>query len=135
MKKVFLDTNVFLRFFTRDNEGQHERAVKLFNKAKKGSIATITGPPVLFEIVWTLRTAYRQSREKTLSVIEAIVAMAGITLTDAQIVQRAVNLAKTSGQEFADAYMSALARMSGADEIATFNTKHFAKLGATLHRF
>jgi predicted nucleic acid-binding protein len=36
---------------------------------------------------------------------------------------------------FADAYIVASSRRRGAEEIATFNRKHFERLGAPLHRF
>ena len=135
MRAVFLDTNVFLRFFTIDDDGQHELATKLFRKARKGTISLITGPPVLFEIAWTMRAAYKQPNEKILTVIEAVIALPGITLTDRNVVERALSLARNTGREFADAYIVALAETAGADEIATFNTKHFIKLGAAVYRF
>lgn len=59
-KTVFVDSNVFLRFFTVDDAGQHERAAQLFEKAAAGKVKLVTGPPVRFEIAWTLRSAYDQ---------------------------------------------------------------------------
>ena len=70
MKSVFLDSNVFLRFFTRDNAGHHERAAELFREAKNDRISLVTGPPVLFEIAWTLKAAYKQPNEKILTAIK-----------------------------------------------------------------
>jgi len=135
MRTVFLDTNVFLRFFTSDDDGQHELATRLFRKARKGTISLVTGPPVLFEIAWTLRAAYKQPNEKILTVIEAIIALPGITLTDKDVVEKALPLARNTEREFADAYIVALAEIADADEIATFNTRHFKKLGAAVYRF
>ncbi|MBU2548697.1 MAG: PIN domain-containing protein [Proteobacteria bacterium] len=134
MKKIFIDSNVFLRFFTRDDQGQHERAVDLFRKADDGLIDLVTGPPVLFEIAWTLRAAYDQSRERVLDVLSAIVTLKGLELPDAGLAEEAIRLAKSSGQEFADAYIWASARKTGA-EVAAFNKKQFQRLGAKLHSF
>jgi hypothetical protein len=53
--------------------------------------------------------------------------------TDAALVEEAINLARESDQEFADAYIFAASRKAGAEEIATFNLKHFHRLGAQLH--
>jgi predicted nucleic acid-binding protein len=69
MKRVFVDANVFLRFFTVDREGHHELAVRLFDRATAGEILLVTGPPVLFEVAWTLRSAYGLSREQVLDVL------------------------------------------------------------------
>ena len=135
MKTVFVDANVFLRFFTLDDRGQHDQAARLFQQAAAGKVALATGPPVLFEIAWTLRSAYRQSNARVLEVLSAIAAVPGLVLTDRRIVEAALALAKTSGQEFADAYIASASRELEADEVATFNRKHFDQLGVTLYAF
>jgi uncharacterized protein len=135
MKSIFVDSNVFLRFFTISNDVQHRQAVELLRKAASGNISLITGPPVLFEIAWTMRTAYSQSREVVLDIISSIAATPGLELIDAEVVEEAITLARRSDQEFADAYIVAIAQKAGAAEIATFNKKHFEKLEAKLHKF
>jgi len=124
MKRVFVDANVFMRFFTEDEEGQHERAAGLFAHAAAGKVRLVTGPPVLFEIAWTLRAAYRLPREKALDVLHRIRMLSGLELSDARLVEEALRLARASGQEFADAYIAASATACGTDAIATCNRKH-----------
>lgn len=133
MKTVFVDTNVFLRFFTRDDEGQHARAVALLRKGTQGEIVLVTGPPVLFEICWTLRSAYKQPKNVVLDVLSRMRALPGLQMTDAVTVDAAVALAAESGREFADAYIVASSSAIGADGIATFNRKDFRTLGAGLY--
>ena len=133
MKRVFVDSNVFLRFFTHDDAGQHKVAARLFRDAAAGNCELIAGPPVLFEIAWTLRAAYRLPRQKVLEAITAIRALPGLRLADETLVDEALLAARQSGQEFADAYIFASAKESGADAIATFNRPHFENLGAVLH--
>lgn len=135
MRTIFVDTNVLLRFFTTDDEGQHRHAVKLLREAAAGKHVLVTGPPVLFELAWTLRAAYDVPKEKVLDVLTRLAAMPGLQLTDAGLVEDAIALARESGQEFADAYIAAGARNAGADAIATFNRKHFERMGAPLHAF
>jgi predicted nucleic acid-binding protein len=50
VKRIFVDANVFLRFFTRDDEGHHQRAARLFERAVKGEISLHTGPPVFLDV-------------------------------------------------------------------------------------
>jgi len=57
MKRLFVDIRVFLRFFTTDDAGQHARAAALFKSASLGDVSLVTGPPVLFEIAWTQKSA------------------------------------------------------------------------------
>jgi len=135
VKTIFVDANVFLRFFTTDDAGQQARAAQLFRSAVKGKVLLVTGPPVLFEIAWTLRSAYKASREEVLNVLSSVIAMPGLTLVDSAIVKESLARARKSRQEFADAYLAASTEKSGADEVATFNRKHFEKLSVNLHDF
>ena len=133
MRAAFVDSNVFLRFFMTGDKQQHARATALFRKAAESKVTLITGPPVLFEVAWTLRAAFGKSRENVLEVLSAIAAFPGLSFTDAHLVEEAIALAKATRQEFADAYIAVSARAGGADAVATFNKEHFEKIGATLY--
>jgi predicted nucleic acid-binding protein len=135
MKALFVDANVFLRFFTRDDAGRHDKATRLFRDAVEGKVSLVTGPPVLFEIAWTLRSAYDRSRSDVLDVLESMLSMEGLRLTDASVCERALNLARSSGVEFPDAYIAALAEECGVDSVATFNIADFKKLNVSCHVF
>ena len=133
MKTVFIDANVFLRFFTMDDKGQHEKAAGLLQRAAAGKVALVTGPPVLFEVVWTLRSAYGVPWEKVLDVLSRMRGMPGLRMTDADLVDEAISVCRATGQEFADAYIVASAKRARADGIATFNRKHFEKMAAPIY--
>ncbi|WP_281679431.1 PIN domain-containing protein [Synergistes jonesii] len=125
----FVDANVFIRLFSGDDEMQAAAAERLFRRAAAGEIELVTGPPVFFEIAWVLGYRYKLKNEEIISVIEAIVAFPGLTVTDKKSVLRAAALARAADSGFADAYIAAAAEEAGAENIATFNKKHFAQLG------
>ena len=112
MKTWFVDANVFLRFLTVDDEGQHQKAARLFETAREGKCRLVTGPPVLFELAWTLRGAYKTPKDRVLEILSAVFATPGMSLTDAPLVAEALSLAAANGVEFADAYIAASARAS-----------------------
>ena len=133
MKRVFADTNVFLRFLTRDDEGHSDQAAALFRAATAGEIEVVTGPPVLFELTWTLRRAYKTPRARCLEILSNLTAWPGLILLDRDLVEKAILRARESDQEFADAYIASSAASVNVDAIATFNRVHFDRLGVTLH--
>lgn len=135
MKRVFVDANVFLRFFTQDDAGQHEKARALFTAAEAGKMELVSGPPVLFEVAWTLRSAYAVSAGQILDILDAITAFSCLSLSDETTVLLAISLAREAGVEFADAYIAASAQALGADQIATFNTKHFTRFDSALYHW
>ncbi len=129
MTAWFVDANVFLRFLAVDDEGQNQRAVRLFEAARAGECRLVTGPPVLCELAWTLRAAYKTPKAQVIEILSAVFAMPGMTLTDSALVAEALTLASSTGSEFADAYIAASARAAGCAGVATFDRKDFAKLG------
>ncbi|MEI6564964.1 MAG: PIN domain-containing protein [bacterium] len=135
MRRVFVDANVFLRFFTQDDDGQHEKARALFTSAGAGKIQLVSGPPVLFEVAWTLRSAYAVSSGRILDILDAIAAFPGLSLSDEATVLSAISLARESGVEFADAYIAASAQSLGVDQVATFNAKDFKRLDTALYHW
>ncbi len=132
MTAWFVDTNIFLRFLTLDDEGHHAKAARLLESAARGERRLVTGPPVLFELAWTLRAAYEVPRARVLEILKAVFATPGLTLTDSPLVAEALSLASETDSEFADAYVAASSRAAECSGVATFNRKDFAKLGVEL---
>ena len=135
MNRVFTDANVFLRFFRKDDEDQRKRASRLFHEAAAGAVQLVTGPPVFFEIAWTLRSCYKLTKDECLDVLYRILALPGLEVTDRSVVETALQLAAQVGGEFTDAYIAVSSRAPQADSIATFNRKHFERMGTPLHEF
>jgi predicted nucleic acid-binding protein len=135
MKTLLLDSNVFVRFFTKDDAEQTEKAAAILQSAADGKVRLLCGPPVLFEVAWTLRSAYRIPPDRVLAALQALFGLPGLEFTDAPVVGEALTASSLTGVEFADAYIAASARAAGCDAVATFNTKDFAKLGLPLAKF
>lgn len=135
MKRWFADANLFLRFFTDDDSGQRAASRRLFERAAAGAVRLVVGPPVLFEVAWTLRSAYRQPQEKVVEALRAITGMPGVQVLDRTIVDDALTRSERTGVEFADAYILASCLSHRCDGVATFNRSDFAKLGAPMADF
>jgi predicted nucleic acid-binding protein len=67
MRKYFVDSNVFLRFYSNDDEKQRQQAKELLLKAQKKEVELYCGPPVFFEVAWVLGATYGLSREDVLN--------------------------------------------------------------------
>jgi predicted nucleic-acid-binding protein len=132
---IFVDTNVFTRFFAKDDEKQRKIAKKLFEQAKNGELDLITGPPVLFELSWVLSYTYKIKNEVILDILEAILSFPGLRITDKLLVSEAIDLARQRKGSFADSYIVVSSRKLEVQEIVTFNLKHFKKLGASPFNF
>jgi predicted nucleic acid-binding protein len=132
MRKYFIDSNVFLRFYSKDDEKQRRQARELLQKAREKEIELYCGPPVFFEVAWVLGTTYGLSRDEVLETLETMIYTPNLRVLDEEIVKGAIELARATKQGFADSYIAITARRLGIG-VATFNKKHFANLSTELY--
>ena len=73
----FLDTNVILRYLTRDDPVKAERCFELFQRLKRKEVKLVTSESVLAEVVYVLssRSVYNQSREQVRNLLLPIVSL------------------------------------------------------------
>jgi predicted nucleic acid-binding protein len=133
MQKIFVDTNYFIRHFVGDDPVQTSRARKLFKDAETGKVLLATGPPVLFEMAWTLKKLYKKDKNYIIKAISAVASLNWLEMPDKALVMKAVSLAESTGQDFADAYIHTMAESLGASSVATFNNSHFARMGTKIY--
>ena len=135
MIKVFVDTNLFIRYLINDIPSQIDKVEQLFDLAERGEVRLITGPPVFFEMAWTLKSYYKMSGKGIYECLSSILGLPGIEVTDLDILEEALELFYHTLTDFSDAYIAILSKKVGADAIATFNAKHFKNLNVKLYPF
>jgi predicted nucleic acid-binding protein len=62
----FIDTNIFLRFFTGDLPRMQKDCISFFEKVDQGKLPVASSQVVMAEIVWTLGTSYKFSKAQVL---------------------------------------------------------------------
>lgn len=82
MKKIFIDTNVWLRFLTVDDKEKFIYCDKLISLIEEGKIRSYTSNVVLLEVAYTLKTFYRIDQKQIISDIRAIIAGRNMTLIE-----------------------------------------------------
>ncbi|RLE10993.1 pilus assembly protein, partial [Candidatus Aerophobetes bacterium] len=105
----FLDTNLLIRYFTRDDEEKAQRVLKLLKRVERGEERVITSPLVLFEIVFTLQSFYGVPREKIKELLSPIIELRGLKLSNKEIYQLALDIYTEKNISFADAFNAAFA--------------------------
>lgn len=107
MKKLFLDTNLFLRFFLKDDESQYQNVYNLFAKIEEGKFKPYTSSIVLLELNYVVRNIYKLSIDEILDYIDAVKKMRGITVIEKTYTDRAINLYKKYKIKLGDCFISA----------------------------
>jgi predicted nucleic-acid-binding protein len=128
---IALDTNVLVRFLTRDDIDQFAAAsalMKSFTAEKPGFV----GREVLVELVWVLERAYNYPRLDVALALEALLAAIELHVEAADDASRAIVRYRDQGLDFSDLMIVAAGRRVGADTLATFDKKAARIEGATL---
>jgi predicted nucleic acid-binding protein len=135
VKRYFVDTNVFLRYLVSDEPAHADKVEKLLDRAEKGELRLITGPPVFFELAWTLKSFYGMKKEEIYTCLLSIAGIPGLDVSDIDVVTESLEVYINNSVEFSDAYISVLSKKLNTDAVATFNRKHFSKLDVELYSF
>ena len=122
MAARFLDTNVLLRYLTRDDEERAKRALALLARIERGEEKVITSPLVIFETVFTLQKRYRFPREQIRAALGDIISLRGLELTNKRLYLRALELFARGNLPFTDAYNAVYVQSQGLSEIYSWDT-------------
>jgi predicted nucleic-acid-binding protein len=116
-----VDTNVLVRYLTRDDQPQYEKARRMIDRevAKGGPV--LVSLLVLLETEWVLRSRYEMAKADIVTAFSALLDTADLTFEDEPSVETAVYSWKDSAADFADCLIEARNRRLGCRATATFD--------------
>jgi predicted nucleic acid-binding protein len=121
METKFVDTNIFLRYLTKDDASKFEKCKEIFKKAMKGEIAITTSGMVIAELVWTLLSYYKVPKAEVVEKVTVIVGTKNLSIPDKHIVADALVLYARKNIDFIDAYNAMFMRYHGLREIYSYD--------------
>ncbi len=121
----FLDTNIILRYLTRDDETKARACYELFQRVQLKKEEMLTTSAVVAELVYVLsspRIGYRLSHGEIRDRLLPIVNLNGIRIQDKRACIRALNIyADHPFLDFEDALAVAHMEQRGIAEIVTYD--------------
>jgi predicted nucleic acid-binding protein len=118
----FLDTNVLLRYLTRDDEEKARLALALLTRVERGEEKVVTSPLVIFETVFTLQKRYGFPKEQIRDAVSDIISLRGLELSNKSLYIKALELFVSGKIPFTDAHAVAYMQSQGLDEIYSWDT-------------
>jgi predicted nucleic acid-binding protein len=129
----FLDTNIILRYLTRDDHAKAEACYELFQRVMRGEEELFTCEAIVTEVAYVLsssRAPYRLSHEEVRARLLPILALRGVRLPQKRVYLRALDLyASSSFLDFEDALAVAHMEQRGVREIVSYD-KDFDRVTA-----
>lgn len=102
MKKIFIDTNLWARFFIEDNQEQFNQTKTLLAQVEEGNLRAYTSTIVLLELQFILQKIYHLSFEKAIEVFEIIRKVRNITIIEKTNLDLAIKFLKLYKIKFPD---------------------------------
>jgi predicted nucleic-acid-binding protein len=105
-----IDTNIVIRFLTRDHEALARRALEIVSN--NDVFVPVT---VILEAEWVLRDAYEMPRDEVIRELRRFCGLERVTVSAAEVVARALDysLASTNLKGFGDSLRSWFERRRG----------------------
>jgi predicted nucleic-acid-binding protein len=118
-----IDTNVLVRYLTRDDQSQYEKARRLIDREVAKGKPVLVSLLVLLETEWVLRSRYEMGKTDMLLALSALLDTADLAFEDEPSVEAAVYSWKDATADFADCLIEARNRRLGCRATATFDSK------------
>jgi len=116
--KVLLDTNILIRFLTRDHEEYYIKSVEIFNQIEAGKMDAMLLDFILAEIVYLLRRVYKVEKEKISLLLKKILMYEHIYMDNQLIAFEALDIYANKNIDFADAMLCAKKNLEGYEVIS-----------------
>lgn len=108
LDNYIIDTNIFLRIIVKDNEQSFTECLELIKLIKTNKIKAAVPSIVLAEIVWTLSSYYKFTRDVVAENVLAIYNINGLRVAEGGSVNDAIVLYKNSKAKFVDCMIACL---------------------------
>ena len=117
---IGLDTNILVRYLTRDDEQQWQQAVTVIQHNQLCFISNI----VLCELVWVLKSAnYSFRKDEISNVLEDMLHSAAFEFENRSTIDQALQRYKQGKADFSDYLIGAASRQAGCTETVSFDGK------------
>jgi predicted nucleic acid-binding protein len=121
MENKFVDTNVFLRYLTKDDPSKYERCRAMFKRTLEGEITISTSGLVIAELIWTLLSYYKVPKAEVIEKVSVILGTKNLLIPDKDVLADALVLYARKNIDFIDAYNAVFMKYQGLREIYSYD--------------
>ncbi|MGH2732053.1 MAG: PIN domain-containing protein [Actinomycetota bacterium] len=115
--RALVDTNVLIRHLTGDPPDLARRAIAFLGEANELILTDL----ILAEMVYVLESFYERPRSEVADLARSLLALPSIAVFDHDLLLRSLDLYEGDRLDFAEAYLAAMAELSGVATVASFD--------------
>ncbi len=121
MERVFVDTNIFLRYLIKDNPAKYERCREVFKKAIEGEVFLFSSEMVIAELIWTLLSYYRVPKAEVIEKVSIIISTQNLHTANKAIIADSLVLYSRENIDFIDAYNAVFMKSNSLAKIYSYD--------------
>ena len=114
---AFVDTNVLVRHLIGDPPKMAARATAYFQRESELLVADL----IVAETIYVLESFYEVARPEISEAMRALIVMESVSVIDAPLLLRAVEIYEYERLDFTEAYLIASAESTGVMQVASFD--------------
>ena len=114
---AFVDTNVLVRHLIGDPPKLAARATAYLQRESELLVADL----IVAEVICVLESFYEVARPEISEAMRALIVMESVSVIDAPLLLRAVEIYEYDRLDFAEAYLIASAESTGVMQVASFD--------------
>jgi predicted nucleic-acid-binding protein len=127
--KYFIDTNIFLRYFVKEDSKTHGNCSDLIKIIVNKRVKAATSHLVLAEIAWTLTSYYKVSKRRVVRSLRSIETMSGLSFLDNFKTTAAHDLFQRKNAKYIDCLIASIPQIQDNKITVVSYDKDFDKLG------
>ena len=104
--RIFLDTNILVRFLIKDDEKKWRDCVELFEKIKKGKIIPYCSQVVFLEVFFVLTSVYGNNKKMVAKDLKEFLKLRNLVMVKDYDMGKALTLVIKNNIKFADCLIS-----------------------------
>jgi predicted nucleic-acid-binding protein len=117
---IGLDTNILVRYLTKDDDSQWEQSVEIVEGEKQCFITNI----VICELIWVLRSKpYFFGKEEISNTVEMMLQCPVFEWENRSVIYQALQRFKQGNADFSDYLIGVISQQSGCTITVTFDRK------------
>lgn len=121
--KVFIDTNIFIRFFTHDLEEKVPECERLFELIRDGKARPYISSVVIIELIFILTKQYKFKKEVVLKAMEKVLRLRNMTIIESTKTSKALLLYKKYNISYTDCLIAS--QIPSGVKLVTYDTDFF----------
>ncbi|MDZ7808339.1 MAG: type II toxin-antitoxin system VapC family toxin [Gracilimonas sp.] len=127
-----IDTNILIRFLVRDDEGQFQQVLALFEEYRERSLTI--NVHVIVEAAWVLSGLYNYSKDELIQTFRHLINTEALDVQDDKIIEKALDMYELSNADFEDCLITAQNEFTNHSPTFTFDKKASKLKGMKLLR-